>query len=137
MQPSTGVADGLLAFYAAFNTGDPERFADRIAASEAVSVIGSAPGEGHTGREAWVATYDAGIAAAGIRLESGGSARGFADGPSGFALDQPSFVLPDGRRLRTRLTAVLIEADDEWKIVHMHFSVGVPDEVAIEMPASG
>ena len=36
-------------------------------------------------------------------------------------------------RLRTRLTAVLRQDHDEWKIVHLHFSVGVPDEQAVEL----
>lgn len=38
--------------------------------------------------------------------------------------DRPSFVLPDGSRLPTRLTAVLHSEQNEWKIVHLHFSVG-------------
>jgi hypothetical protein len=49
------------------------------------------------------------------------------------ALDKPSFVLPNGARLPTRLTAVLHQEEGEWKVVHLHFSVGVPDEHAIEL----
>jgi hypothetical protein len=52
----------------------------------------------------------------------------------GWGVDNPSFVLPDARYLPTRLTAVLHHEDGEWKIVHLHFSVGVPDEQAIQQP---
>jgi hypothetical protein len=43
-------------------------------------------------------------------------------------------VLAGGGRLRTRLTAVLTDQGEGWKMVHAHFSVGVPDEDAVEMP---
>jgi ketosteroid isomerase-like protein len=36
--------------------------------------------------------------------------------------------------LQTRVTGVLRREDDDWKIVHLHFSVGVPDEEAIQQP---
>ena len=39
-------------------------------------------------------------------------------------------------RLPTRLSAVLREQDGDWKVVHLHFSVGVPDEQAIELAAA-
>lgn len=131
---SAEVRNGLLAFYDAFNTHDPARFAARLSGSEGVSVIGSAPGEGHEDRAAWIDAYTEGIPAAGIRLETGGSARGWQLGGAGFALDEPSFVLPNGGRLTTRLTAVLALEAGDWKIVHLHFSVGVPDEQAVVMP---
>ncbi len=134
MESSTEVADGLMAFYAAFNTHDVEQFAARVAEGDGVSVTGSAPEEGHDSREDWVGTYGRGIAAMGVRLEDGGAPVGFRGTDVGFAIDRPSFVLADGSRLSTRLTAVLAEQGGEWKVVHAHFSVGVPDEEAIEMP---
>ncbi len=51
MISSEGVLDGLRGFYSSFNTHDADAFAAVIAAGEAVSVIGSAPGEGHGDRE--------------------------------------------------------------------------------------
>ena len=35
--------------------------------------------------------------------------------------------------VRTRLTAVFHREDDAWKMVHMHVSVGVPDEEVGEL----
>jgi ketosteroid isomerase-like protein len=37
--------------------------------------------------------------------------------------------------MRTRVTAVTREEAGRWKIVHMHFSVGVPDEEVQELQA--
>lgn len=63
------------------------------------------------------------IAESGMRLE-GDDPRGYEEGTVGWGTDRPSFVLPDGSRLPTRLTAVLHSEQNEWKIVHLHFSVG-------------
>lgn len=57
--------------------------------------------------------------------------RAYEERPLGWGVDEPSFVFPDGSRLPTRLTAVLCQEDDDWKVVHLHFSVGVPDEQAM------
>lgn len=55
----------------------------------------------------------------------------------GHVLDQPRFVMPDGSFLPIRLTGVLPREDELWKTVHLHVSIGVPDE-AIQPPgASG
>jgi hypothetical protein len=51
----------------------------------------------------------------------------------GWLADQPTFVLPDGSSFETRLTAVVRKEDGQWKLVHAHFSVGVPDEEVMEL----
>ena len=96
-------------------------------------MIGSAPGEGHEGREDWISTYDRAVKSAGIELR-GDDPTGYREGSMGWGVDRASFVMPDGGVLRTRLTAILREQDGEWKVVHLHFSVGVPDDQAIERP---
>ena len=133
MNESPEVGEGLLRFYERFSSGDPDAFAAGIADVPGVSVIGSAPGEGHSDREDWIATYRAMMAGEmkGARLE-GTAPRGWADGSLGFGVDEAAFVLPDGSRLRTRVTGVLHSDGDEWRVVHLHFSVGVPDEDAVE-----
>lgn len=132
MEESAGVRGGMLAFYERFSSGDPEAFAAGIADVPGVSVIGSGPDEGHTERSDWISTYAAMMAGEmkGTRLE-GQDPRGWAEGSLGFAVDKAAFVLTDGSRLPTRLTGVLREDGDEWKVVHLHFSVGVPDEEAV------
>jgi len=126
VKEARAVADGLASFYEAFNSGDAQTFAAAIADVESVSVIGTAPGEGHDDREDWIRTYADQIAEAGMTLR-GKEPRGWAEGSVGFARDEPSFVLADGGELETRLTAVLREDGGRWQVVHLHFSVGVPD----------
>lgn len=134
MERSAGVCDAILRFYERFSAGEVDGFAQIISQGEGVSVIGTAPGEGHEDRAAWLAAYDAGMKGemAGIRLE-GDDPRGYEEGSVGWGVDRPSFVFPDGTRLPTRLTAVVRHEDGNWKVVHLHFSVGVPDDQATEL----
>lgn len=135
MQRSNGVRDGILRFYERFSAGDAAGFAEVIAEVEGVSVIGTGPGEGHAERDDWISTYAQMMQGemAGTRLE-GSNPRAYAQGSVGWGVDEPSFVFPDGSRLPTRLTAVLCEENGDWKAVHLHFSVGVPDEQAMQLP---
>ncbi len=71
----------------------------------------------------------------GIRLEGGPAPSCWEEGTVGFAVDEPRFVMPDGSFLATRMTGVLHRENDIWKIVHLHFSVGVPDEEALQPAA--
>jgi hypothetical protein len=135
MRESVGVRDGILAFFKRFSAGDPDAFEAGLASVEGVSVVGTAPEEGHSSREEWAAAYREGIAAAGLRLE-GDDPRGWEEGSLGWGTDRPRFVLPDGSTLPTRLTAVLRREDGDWKVVHLHFSVGVSDEEAIQPPSA-
>lgn len=136
MQQSADVRDAILRFYERFSAGDAAGFAEVIAQVEGVSVIGSGPGEGHDDRDDWISTYEQMMQGemAGTRLE-GGNPRAHGEGSLGWGVDEPAFVFPDGSRLPTRLTAVLHEEDGDWKVVHLHFSVGVPDEQAMELTA--
>ncbi len=133
MQRSDVVREGILKFYERFSSGDPDAFEAGLATGDGVSVIGSGPGEGHTTREDWAAAYRSEIAELGLKLR-GDDPVAFEEGTVGYGTDTPSFVLPDGSTLPTRLTAVLSKDGGEWKVVHLHFSVGVPDEDAVQPP---
>ena len=137
MQRSDGVRDGSLRFYQRFSAGAGGGFAQVIAQAEGVSVIGTGPGDGHDDRDDWISTYERMMQGelAGTRLE-GGDPRAYAEGPLGWGVDEPSFVFPDGSRLPTRLTAVLRAEDGDWKVVHLHFSGGGPDEQAMALAAA-
>lgn len=137
MQRSAGVRDGILRFYERFSAGDTAGFAEVLARAEGVSVIGTGPGEGHGDRDDWISTYDRMMQGemAGTRLE-GEDPRAYQEGSLGWGTDEARFVFPDGSQLPTRLTAVLLEEDGDWKVVHLHFSVGVPDEDAMQLAAA-
>lgn len=63
--------------------------------------------------------------------------RAFEAGDAGFAVDDTTAVLPDGTRLTMRMTAFLMRGTDgAFRIVNMHFSWAVPDEVAMPQVAA-
>ena len=135
MDPSDDVRGALLGFYEAFSSGDPAAFAAIIASGPGVSVIGSEPGVGARGRESWVDFYAKHVSHLGWTLRAGDDPSGYAEGTVGFASDTPTAVAPDGGWIPTRVTAVVHQEDGEWKIVHVHVSVGVPDEDVLQPPA--
>jgi ketosteroid isomerase-like protein len=137
MQPSAGVREAMLLFYDRFSAGDVASFARSLSREADSMVIGTSPTEWYEGRDRWIAAYEEQITAIpGIRLEAG-EVRGWEDGSVGWAADRPRFVLPNGLALPGRLTAVLRREDGEWKLAQAHFSVGVPDETALELATQG
>ena len=49
-------------------------------------------------------------------------------------MDTPTAYLADGRWVPVRITAVVHQEEGEWRIVHIHVSVGVPDEDVLRPP---
>jgi ketosteroid isomerase-like protein len=135
MRRSAEVRDTLLRFYEVFSAPDLEGFAQIIAqeADEGVLVIGTDPGDWAQGRERWIAAREALThTMEGLRLEAGEEPQGYEEGSMGWVADQPRAVLPDGA-ISTRLTGVLRQEEGEWRLVHIHLSVGVPDEEVVEL----
>ncbi len=128
MQRSDAVRDAMLYLYDRLSASDVARF-DELVAPDAALIIGTAPGE-------WVTERDRmrfGFEAEGLRLVTGGAAIAYEEGSMGWVADEPTFYFPDGSAMRTRLTAVLRQEGGTWALVHMHVSVGVPDEEVLEL----
>ncbi len=128
MQRSDAVRDAMVYFYDRLSASDVARF-DELVAPDAALIIGTAPGE-------WVTERDRmrfGFEAEGLRLVTGGAAIAYEEGSMGWVADEPTFYFPDGSAMRTRLTAVLRQEGGTWALVHMHVSVGVPDEEVLEL----
>jgi ketosteroid isomerase-like protein len=125
MQPSDAVRETMLRFYDRISASDAAAFDELVSGDAATLVIGTAPGEWITERP----RLRYGFEAEGLRMEPGPAPQGYAEGPMGWFVDEPTYVFPgDSRHMHTRLTAVLRREDERWKVVHMHVSVGVPDE---------
>ena len=133
MQPSAEVRDVLLRFYEVFSTQDLQSGAQMIAQqAEGVLAIGTA-GEWLEGREQWIAATEALMhEIEGFRMEAGEEPHCYEEGSVGWVADQPRVVLPDGT-ISTRLTGVVRQEEGEWRFVHLHLSVGVPDEEVVEL----
>jgi len=128
MLESFAVRDAILGFYEGVSTKAIERFDDIVSSDPATVVIGTAPGEIIRDRKG----LRFGFETEGITIE-GDNPIGYEEGSMGWGIDEPRFVFPDGSGMRTRLSAVLRREDDRWKVVHMHFSAGVPDEEVVAL----
>lgn len=127
MQESSAVKEGWLRFCEGVSKGKVEEF-DDIVSQEAKLVIGTAPGEVVTTRE----QMRFGFETEGVTLESR-NVRAYEEGTLGWAVDEPRFGFPDGSGMDCRVTAVVRKEGDTWRLVHAHFSVGVPDDEVAEL----
>jgi hypothetical protein len=135
MRRSAEVRDTLLRFYEVFPAGDPAGFAQIITQEdEGVLVIGTDPAQWTEGREQWIAAREAVVhAMEGLRFEAGEEPHGYEEGSMGWVADRPRAVLPDGNAISTRLTGVVHQEEGGWRLVHIHISVGVPDEEVVDL----
>jgi SnoaL-like domain len=127
MEESAAVREGIQEFFARLSAGDMAGFDDVVSSHPATLVIGTAPGE-------WVTERD--------RLKFGFEAEGYRGDPDdptayeegdlGWVVDNPTFHFGPVD-VNARLTAILRREGDRWKLVHMHVSVGVPDEEVLEL----
>ena len=129
MNESIEVRETVVRFYDRLSAGDVEGTAATIADDPAAFVIGTQRiGEG---REAWLASVREN-AEFGVAFEAG-TIRAWAAGDMGWAVDEPTIVIPGGPRLTTRMTAVLRrDPDGAFRLLHQHYSWAVPDEVGME-----
>src|SRR3712207_3247936 len=128
MQQSVEVRAAMLHFCERLSAGDVASFDELVSQEPAALIIGTAPGEWVTERE----RMRFGFETEGLRLEAK-DPLAYEEASLGWVVDQPAFVLPDGSVMQSRLTAVMHKEEGRWKLVHMHLSVGVPDEEVIDL----
>ena len=131
MEESTAVRDAVLGFYRGVTEKQLARFDEIVSSHEATLVIGTAPGERVTERQ----RLRFGFETEGVTLDPGPRPVGYQEGTMGWFTDDPWFGFPGGGGMRTRLTGIVRQEDGRWKVVHLHFSVGVPDEEVQELQA--
>ena len=125
------VRDAVLDFYRGVTEKQIDRFDEIVSSDPATLVIGTAPGEWVTDRP----RLRFGFETEGLTLEPGPNPTGYQEGTMGWFTDEPWFGFPGGGGMRTRLTGVVRQEAGRWKVVHFHFSVGVPDEEVQELQA--
>jgi hypothetical protein len=128
MRQSEEVRDAMLRYCDRISTGDVASFDEVVSQEPATLIIGTAPGEWVTERE----RLRFGFEAEGLRFEAK-DPLAYEEGSLGWVVDQPTFVFPDGSAMETRMTAVMHQEEGRWKLVHMHLSVGVPDEQVVDL----
>lgn len=129
MRRSPALAEALTTFFAKNASGDTSTFHEVVSREEAVLAIGSAVKEWFSGQEAVRGAYGL----EGFQIDPG-PIEGWENGDTGWATCRPLFVSPHGPSLRLRFTAVFVREGGAWKLIHLHGSYPVPDEVAVGHP---
>ena len=129
MGSSEEVAAALANFFAQNASGDVSTFDEVVSREEAVLAIGSTAGEWYSGQTAARGAYGL----EGVLIDPG-AVQGWENGDTGWAVARPLFSIPDGPSLRLRFTAVFVREDGRWKLIHLHGSYPVPDDVAADHP---
>lgn len=133
MQHSEGVREAIVRCYEVFSSGDIEASTRLLTQEEEVALgIGTDPDEWADTRTEFTALLKGWMTEPRvvIRLEASEELRCFEEGSVGWVVDRPTFVLADGGRVSTRMTAVMRQEEGEWKLVHAHWSVGVSNQEA-------
>jgi ketosteroid isomerase-like protein len=130
MERSEEVRQALLRYYERISAKDAAAFDELVSDDPATMVVGTAPGE--VVRERHRLRY--GFEAEGVTLRAG-QPEAYAEGTLGWAIDEPVFAFPGGAEvgIRIRLTTVWHREGERWRLVHGHFSVGVPDDEVVEL----
>ena len=132
MQQSAGVREAILRCYEVFSTGDLES-SMRLLTQEGLALgIGTDPEEWANTRAEFAALLQGWMTEPRVvvRLEAGEDPRCFEEGSVGWVVDRPTFALADGGSVSARMTAVMRQEAGEWKLIHAHWSVGVPNQEA-------
>lgn len=96
-----------------------------------VLAIGSDPNEWWAGYDTIARVFKAQLQEMGGIQIKAGELNAFVEGTVGWVADRPTVRLPKGQEMTFRGTAVFHKEDEEWKIVHLHHSIGVPNEEAV------
>jgi SnoaL-like protein len=133
MQPSSELRDLMVRLWEAFSAAEVAFVERHISAEDGVFGIGTDPQEWYEGprfRQVW---KDQLQAMSGVSV-AGSNPRAYQEGSVGWVADRPIFRFPGGVELTLRVTAVAHREDDEWKLVQIHTSVGVPNEQLLGQP---
>ena len=136
MERSPEIEEFAERYYQAARDGYGPAAGEFVSQRDGTLVIGSDPDEWWDGP-----AYNAAMRA---QAEAMGGAipifstelRAFREGSVGWIVDRPVFRFDDGVDVPARVTAIVHDEGGVWRIVHLHLSVGVPNEEAIgqELP---
>ena len=112
MRESAGVKEALLRFYERNAANDQASFPEIVSKEEAVLVVGSSAREWFAGQKAVRAAFGL----EGFRIDPG-KVEAWENGDTGWAVNTPAFVMPDGvTTMRLRMTTIFVKEDGDWKL---------------------
>jgi ketosteroid isomerase-like protein len=127
LEESRSAREAWIGFCERLTATDAGSFDDYVA-EDAKLIIGTAPGE-------WIEDRSgmrSGFETPGFEIQPG-VVTAYEEGSMAWVADEPAIVAPDGSSVPTRVTAVMRKDSGAWKIVHAHFSVGVPDDEVVSL----
>jgi ketosteroid isomerase-like protein len=130
MQRSQELVDLLAEFYRAARASDTSALERLISRSDATLMIGTDPQEWWSGYDDILRVFTAQSEEMGGFPVSLGDPVAYSEGTMGWIADRPTFGLSDGE-ITMRVSFVAHQENGQWKLIHGHFSIGVPNEVAI------
>jgi ketosteroid isomerase-like protein len=131
MEESYELKDLTLRLFKALESGDISFFERMFPRQGDVVVIGTDPDE-------WWADYPTIIQVFKAQLEEmkgfkfvASDPQAYSDHNVGWSIDRLRLRSPDGGEIPIRMTNVFHKYNGQWKIVHTHLSMGVPNEEAL------
>lgn len=129
MERSPEIERLVLDWFAAATRGDPSLVAAHVSPGEGTRLIGSDPGEVFSGGEAVAAFLRGEVEGAGGRATfRPEGTEAFSEGSVGWATTRVTILLPDGKHVSPRWSAVFHREGGVWKFVQTHASFGVPND---------
>jgi ketosteroid isomerase-like protein len=112
----------------AMERSDVEAIARRMSRDDSLVSIGSDPGEWTEGHEETMRLWRESMPDAELHIRAGlDEVTAYREGDVAWAAGRGWFEA-GGRRVPTRMTAVLRREDGEWRFVQTHASIGVPND---------
>lgn len=127
MNPSIELKNVMLQFY------ESKSKAGFFSHQDAVMLIGTDPEEWFVGFETISQFLERGVPEVqGDTRMKAGMLDAFEEGEMGWVVDNLEYILPNGKAIPTRVTALFHHEEGEWKIVHYHVSVGIPNAEVVD-----
>ncbi len=130
MERSQDLLDAYLRYVEKTNQGTAQ-LGEVLSSFPEVSAFGTAPEEWWTGRDALLredVLERKAREGLGVQYIPDQHPGAWVEGDFGWLTDNPILRLPNGHEQRFRLTTIFHREGGEWKIVHQHYSIGVPNE---------
>lgn len=136
MQASTELRKIIEGWFDSIASGDPAWVERHVSRRACVRMVGTDPAEWLEGPRVTEYLREEVKALGGIVTVSQGGTEAYEEDSVGWGVSNPILTLPNGKQITPRWSAVFHREEGEWKLVQLHASVGVPNEVLmnVELP---
>ena len=135
MKKSTELQKIINSYFESVATGDISWTERHIA--KTARLVGTDPNEWLEGEKVAEFLKDEVKALGGVIKFELGETEAYQEGSVGWGLARPTLIMPDGKQISPRWSAVFHQENREWKLIQLHASVGIPNEELFGMETSG